>query len=111
MRNVKFFLILAAMMACAGAARADDVAEAQLTLSNHVFAPQELDLPAGKKVKLTVINKDDTAAEFESSDLDREKVVPANGQIYVYIGPLDAGTYGFYDDFHEKTTTGKIVAK
>ena len=109
--GVKFLLISAVLLSCAGAARAEEVAQARLTLFNHAFTPQTLTIPAGRKIKLTVVNKDDAAAEFESSDLDREKVVTANGQIYVYIGPLDAGTYGFYDDFHRDTTTGKIIAK
>ena len=107
----KFLLAVAFLALCAGSAHAEDVAEAQLTLSNHVFDPQELTVPAGKKIKLTVINKDATAAEFESSDLDREKVIAANGQIFVFIGPLDPGTYGYFDDFHRDTTTGKIIAK
>ena len=89
----------------------DDAVEKQVVLSNHVFDPQEVVIPANTKVKLTVVNKDASAAEFESDELNREKVVPANGQSYVYIGPLDAGTYNFVDDFHRSTTTGKITVK
>jgi len=109
---MKYFLILAGIFICMGGAHADDsVVESRLELSNHLFAPQELTIPAGKKIKLTVVNKDSSAAEFESDSLNREKVIPANGQVYVYIGPLDAGTYDVFDDFHRSTTTGKIIAK
>ncbi|MGB9153248.1 MAG: cupredoxin domain-containing protein [Alphaproteobacteria bacterium] len=112
MAGMKFWVVFAVLLVCAGVARADSaVVEAQLTLFNNTFDPQTLNVPAGKKIKLTVVNKDSKAAEFESSDLDREKVVPANGQIYVYIGPLDPGTYDFFDDFHHSTTTGTIIAK
>ncbi len=105
-------LTLILLTATLSAAHADDaVVEAQVTLSNHAFDPQTVNLPAGKKIKLTIVNKDASAAEFESADLDREKVVPANGQAYVYLSPLDAGTYSFYDDFHRKTTTGTLVVK
>jgi hypothetical protein len=38
-------------------------------------------------------------------------VVQGHGRIVLYIGPLQAGTYGFFDDFHEATTKGKLVAK
>ncbi|MDR3448176.1 MAG: cupredoxin domain-containing protein [Alphaproteobacteria bacterium] len=110
-RAAGFLLVIASVMAVALPAHAEDVVETQLTLTNHTFAPQELAVPADKKIKLTVVNKDASTAEFESDDLGREKVVPANGQIYVYIGPLDPGTYGYYDDFHRETTTGKIIAK
>ncbi len=91
--------------------QAADDAEQTLTLKNHVFVPQELSVPANTKIKLTVKNEDDQAAEFESFELNREKVVPANGQITVYLDPLDPGTYPFFDDFHRTTTTGKVTAK
>lgn len=90
------------------AARAEDYV---ITLKDHQFAPQELTVPAGQKVKIIVRNQDATFAEFESSDLNREKVVAGNSEIFMYIGPLDAGRYGYFDDYHRTTTTGVIVAK
>lgn len=88
-----------------------DPQEEQLVLKNHAFIPSELQVPAGQKIKLLVKNEDPTAAEFESFELNREKVVPANDTVVVYLDPLDAGTYPFFDDFHRDTTTGKIIAK
>ena len=82
-----------------------------LTLKNNQFTPSVLTIPAGQKVKITVKNQDPTPAEFESSDLNREKVVAANSEIFVFVGPLNAGSYRFFDDFHRDTTTGTIVAK
>ncbi|MDD5248178.1 MAG: cupredoxin domain-containing protein [Rhodocyclaceae bacterium] len=82
-----------------------------LTLKNNQFFPKVLTIPAGQKIKITVKNQDATPAEFESSDLNREKVVAANSEIIIFIGPLDAGTYGYFDDFHRDTTTGTIIAK
>jgi plastocyanin len=112
MKIMTALLSVSLLVAMAGyASAADAPAEAHLTLSNHAFEPQVLTIPAGKKIKLIVTNKDDAAAEFESDELGREKVVPANGEIFVYVGPLDPGTYGFYDDFHRKTTTGSLIAK
>jgi hypothetical protein len=92
-------------------ALAADVPEQHLSLKNHIFVPQELTVPAGQKIKLIVKNEDAIAAEFESYELNREKIVTANSEIVVYIGPLDPGTYPFFDDFHRDTTTGKIIAK
>ena len=82
-----------------------------ITLKNHQFSPPELTIPAGQKVRIVVRNQDPTPAEFESSDLNREKVVSAHAEISLFIGPLDAGRYGYFDDFHRDTTTGVIVAK
>jgi uncharacterized iron-regulated membrane protein len=104
-------LLLAALVLAGHGARADDVIEQQLHLKNHAFVPRALAVPEGKKIRLTIVNDDPAAAEFESYELHREKVVAANGTIVVFIGPLDAGTYPFFDDFHRDTTTGTIIAK
>ena len=111
MRPVLLTTALLAATLCALPAHAEDAVPQMLILKNHAFVPQDLTVPAGQKIKLTVKNEDAAAAEFESFELNREKVVPANGQIDVYIGPLDAGTYKYFDDFHRDTTTGTIVAK
>jgi len=65
---------------------------------------------AGVKFKLVVSNKGMKPAEFESSELNREKVVPAGGSVPVYIGPLSPGSYPFFDDFDQKNRA-QIVAK
>lgn len=81
-----------------------------ITIRNHHFEPSTLTVKAGTKIKLTVTNAQSEAAEFESAELNREKVVPPGSSVSVYIGPLEPGSYGFFDDFHQ-STTGRIVAK
>ncbi|HMA31117.1 MAG TPA: cupredoxin domain-containing protein [Casimicrobiaceae bacterium] len=49
--------------------------------------------------------------EFESRDLKQEKVIPPGRTATVTINALKAGEYRFYDEFHEKTGQGKVVAK
>ena len=61
--------------------------------------------------KLMIKNEDSTPEEFESRELHREKVVPPGQQILVIVGPLDAGTYPFFGDFHKDTAQGKLIAK
>jgi hypothetical protein len=85
-------------------------ASASITLQDHRFSPDGLSVPAGRKIELHVINRGTGPAEFESSDLRREKVVPAGHQITVYVGPLRPGTYEFFDDFHPNTR-GHLVAR
>jgi hypothetical protein len=48
---------------------------------------------------------------FESHNFKAEKVVPTGGEVGLYIGPLKAGTYLFFDDFHEDQTKGTLIAK
>lgn len=100
--------LLLAVMAAPAAIGAEDYV---LVLKDHKFDPAELVLPANTKVKIIVKNKDDSAAEFESTDLNREKVVNGQKEIIVFVGPLDPGTYVFFDEFHKDTATGKIVVK
>src|SRR5487761_2033695 len=107
-RSVVFSVGLSAYLLLAAAAHAEDYV---LTLKNNQFSPKVLTIPAGQKIKITVKNQDATPAEFESSDLNREKVVTANSEITIFIGPLDAGSYGYFDDFHRDTTIGTIIAK
>ena len=83
----------------------------KLTLKDHVFTPSELVIPADTQVKITVKNVDSTSAEFESSDLNREKVVDANSSIIITVGPLKAGSYTFEDEFHDDTAKGTITVK
>ena len=82
-----------------------------ITLKGDHFSPQELIIPAHEKIKLTVKNLNTAAAEFESEELNREKVVGAKSEIVVFIGPLEAGSYGYVDDFHSDTRKGTITAK
>jgi plastocyanin len=85
--------------------------EFSITLQNHKFAPDRLEVPAGKKVKLLVENKDATPAEFESETLKVEKVIAGKGKATIFVGPLKAGEYKFVDEYNEKTATGVIVAR
>ena len=82
----------------------------ELTIKDHQFSPAELQIPAGTKIKLLVKNMDTTPEEFESYELNREKVIPGNSEATVYIGPLDPGTYGFFGEFNMDTAKGKIIA-
>jgi len=85
--------------------------EAKLVIRDHKFEPSELTVPAGKKIKLVIENQDATAEEFESYELNREKVVPAKGQVTVFVGPLKPGRYPFFGDFNKDTAKGVLVAQ
>lgn len=82
-----------------------------LVIKDHRFQPAEIKVPAGKKVKLVVDNQDATAEEFESHELNREKVIPGKSKANIFIGPLTPGKYPFYGEFHEKTAQGVVIAE
>jgi len=82
-----------------------------IQIKDHKFIPAQLVVPAGKKIKLRIENLDKTAEEFESYDLNREKIVAGTRKITVYVGPLKPGIYKYFGEFHPKTAQGTIVAK
>ena len=91
-----------------GAASADN-APLEIGIKAQAFVPAEIHVPAGVKVELHIVNDDALPAEFESTDLSREIVVPAHKDVKIYIGPLDAGRYRFFNDFHQESE-GYVVA-
>jgi plastocyanin len=101
--------LVAASLALAVPAMAEE--SFSLSIKGKAFEPNELAVPAGQKITLTVKNLNATPSEFESSDLNREKVVTGGSAITVFIGPLRPGSYEFFDDFSADTPHGHIVAK
>ncbi|HET6182679.1 MAG TPA: cupredoxin domain-containing protein [Acetobacteraceae bacterium] len=99
----------ALVLGAATAARADETIG--IEFRQHRFVPDHITVPANQKFRLLVKNTDDTADEFESTDLNREKLVAPGQTITVFLGPLDPGTYHFFGDFHQDTAQGVMVAK
>jgi hypothetical protein len=85
--------------------------EVELRIRDHLFFPSTLIIPANQKVKIRVINEDPTPEEFESFELNREKVIAAHSQTVIFIGPLEVGEYPFFGEFYPKTAQGVVVAK
>jgi len=103
-------LAIVAILAATGAAWADAPAGVTLTLKNHRFTPSTFTVPAGQKVRVTLINQDPATEEFDSHDLRLEEVVTPMGRISFDIGPLQAGQYSFMGEFHAETAQGKVTA-
>ncbi len=83
----------------------------QLIIKDHRFEPAELIIPANKKVKILVDNQDPTAEEFESHDINREKVISGNSKATIFVGPLKPGSYKFFGEFNPATAQGILVVK
>ena len=102
---------LTAALALEPAARAEDLQTYTLEMKDHHFEPTELHVPAGKPFFIVVKNSDAAAAEFEMHSPALEKVIQPKGEGRLRVRPLNAGRYKFFDDFHESTTQGEIVAE
>jgi plastocyanin len=101
-------VLLSFLLLSSGAFAADEMA---LTIKDHRFTPAELKVPAGKKIKLIVDNQDATPEEFESHDLNREKVIAPKSKATIFIGPLKPGTYKFFGEFNQSTAQGAVIAE
>lgn len=108
--TVRAALSAALLLAAGGlAARAEDLPI--LVLRQHRFVPDRIVVPAQQKFRLQVQNTDDRAEEFQSSRLNRERLVPPGGTITLHLGPLEPGDYPFVGDFHQDTAHGVLVAQ
>ena len=83
----------------------------KIEIRNHLFYPSTFTVPANTKVKLMVYNQDDTSEEFESYELNREKVIMGKRKAVIFIGPLPPGEYPFFGEFNPKTAQGKVIAE
>jgi Cupredoxin-like domain len=86
-------------------------AELTITIKDHHFKPEQIKVPANKRLTITVVNDDATPEEFESSALKVEKVIPGKSKAVVRIGPLKAGRYPFVGEYHEDTAKGAVIAE
>lgn len=83
----------------------------EVNIRNHLFYPSTISVPVNTKVKLSIINEDSTSEEFESYELNREKVIMGMQKAIIFIGPLAAGEYPFFGEFYPQTAQGKVIAK
>ncbi len=107
MKNILLSAILmGSMMAVAAETKV-----VTLTIKNGTFSPDRLQVPAGEKFRLEIKNEGPGAEEFESAELNREKVIPMGKTVTIFLGPLKQGEYKFFGEFHPETANGVLVAK
>jgi plastocyanin len=109
MKILRFALPLVLAFSAVAAQAAE--LEFKINIKDHKFDPALITIPAGQKVKFVVTNLDTTPEEFESRQLQREKLVPAGKTVNIPIGPLKAGEYPFMGEFNQETAQGKVIAK
>ena len=85
--------------------------EFNIVIRGNKFIPEEIHVPAGRRVSVYVSNEDATPEEFDSADLKIEKVIAGNSKALVRIGPLTPGRYGFIGEFHAETAKGVVIAE
>jgi plastocyanin len=102
-------LLALSFVLSAAPARAEEPVVLSLTIKDHRFEPAEVHAPPGKPIAFTIKNLGAIAAEFESSELHVEKVIPPGREATVHVRALEPGRYNFFDDFHRQTQGYLIV--
>lgn len=83
----------------------------EIEIRDHLFFPSEVSVPRDTKVRLLITNRDATPEEFESYELNREKVISGDTKTVIFIGPLPPGVYPFFGEFYPKTAQGTVVVE
>ena len=112
-RKIAIVIVAAGFLGLTGLAssvRADD-AQPQLKFTDGHFEPASLNVAAGAPIQLVVLNQGTSPIEFESFELNRERVVQPGQTITVKLPKLDPGQYHFFDDFHHEVAPGTITAQ
>lgn len=109
-RRLSLLALFFGLSLFAAAVNAED-GEIHIVLRDHKFEPAEITVPVGKKLKLVIDNQDATPEEFESYELNREKVVPAKTVVTLFVGPLSPGRYPFFGDFNKDSAQGVLIAQ
>lgn len=73
--------------------------------------PPQIEVPAGKRLKLAIRNEGSGPIEFENLDLRVEKVLAPGASSFVVTPPLKPGIHAFVDDFHPDTGKTQLIAR
>ena len=81
-----------------------------IEFKDGTVTPTRIEVPAKTRFRLELKNSGKTAAEFESNEMKKEKVLAPGTTSSLIIRTLDPGEYKFFDDFHQQAR-GVLVAK
>lgn len=112
MRPIMLPLCIALMALGAGPAPAQDAPTiVEVVIKDHRFSPAEIHVPANKPAQLRISNEDPTAEEFNSADLQVEKVFAGLSRGVVRLRPLAPGRYPFMGEYHPDTAQGVVIVE
>jgi hypothetical protein len=113
-RPIKAFVLASALLGACGLVMAPARADAPtfaIEFHDGKISPLRIEVPAKQGFRIEFHNTGSTAAEFESHELHKEKVLAAKSTSRLVFHPLDPGEYTFFDDFHPGTPRGVLIAK
>jgi hypothetical protein len=109
-RSLVVILGLAPLLALGKPAFAAEEPTFAIEFKDGTVTPTRIEVPAKTRFRLELKNSGKTAAEFESNEMKKEKVLAPGTTSSLIIRTLDPGEYKFFDDFHQQAR-GVLVAK
>lgn len=103
--------LAALCLASIPAAQASELPTFAVTARDGRLMPAQLEVPAGKRIKLTLHNAGQSPIEFENLGLRVEKVLGPGASSFVVTPPLKPGVHEFIDEFHPETGKMQLIAK
>lgn len=98
-------------LAWAADGHAQELPTFEVVVSDGVFSPKRLEVPAGQRVKLVLKNEGPGPLEFENDEMRIEKILAPGAASFVVLPKLKPGEYEFIDEFNIGTGLLKIIAK
>lgn len=113
MAVARFFLValFVGVLAATAPGRADEMPTFRIEMKDGAITPLRIEVPANTPFKLELHNTGNTPTEFESVELNREKVLAPQSQSFIVFRKLSPGEYTFFDDFHPDAPKALLVVK
>jgi hypothetical protein len=109
--HVLFVALLWLGLGWATQGRAQELPTFHIVVSDGVFNPKRVEVPAGQRVKLVLKNEGPGPLEFENDEMHIEKILGPGGTSFVVLPKLQPGEYEFIDEFNIGTGLLVILAK
>lgn len=105
-------LAFAALLLAGGApVRAEELPTYTIVARDGRLEPAQIEVPAGRRIKLVLRNEGKAPVEFENLNLRVEKVLAPGASSFVVTPRLAPGVHEFIDEFHPDTGKMRLVAK
>lgn len=80
-------------------------------VTDGVFQPKRLEVPAQTRFKIELVNHGPGPLEFENDEMNIEKVLGAGARSFLVLPPLAPGKHEFVDEFNPVTGVLEIHAR
>lgn len=113
MKNLFAFVFLAWSGTLLGgrAVAAEELPAFEVVVRDGVFYPARIEVPAGRRVKLVLVNEGPGPLEFENDEMHIEKVIGPDVRSFIVLPSLQPGRYDFNDEYNPITGELTVIAK